>query len=104
MQMDGRDYYALPAEQLLGRPVTLAKLTERQGMQINKYRFPLTITAVVVATLLVAQPVSAQLSMTDLGTLGGIFSNAIAINERGQVVGGSSLIAPGQFHAVLWTK
>ncbi len=41
--------------------------------------------------------------MTDLGTLGGYFSVAQAINDRGQVVG-SSHTASGENHAVLWSK
>src|SRR5690242_8555759 len=41
--------------------------------------------------------------VTDLGTLpGGASSNAYDINDRGQVVG-SSQVAAGQNHAVLWT-
>jgi probable HAF family extracellular repeat protein len=39
--------------------------------------------------------------MTDLGTLGGAISNALSINDRGQVVGLSSL-STGEFHAFLW--
>jgi probable HAF family extracellular repeat protein len=41
--------------------------------------------------------------MTDLGTLGGQSSSAIAINERGQVVGWSET-ASGKRHAFLWQK
>jgi probable HAF family extracellular repeat protein len=39
--------------------------------------------------------------MTDLGTLGGISAQAFAVNDRGQVVGTSAL-ANGNVHAVLW--
>src|SRR2546427_12260899 len=38
----------------------------------------------------------------DLGTLGGVFSSASAINANGQVVGGSQT-ADGTYHAFSWT-
>lgn len=57
----------------------------------------------VVAALVVAQPVSAQFSIIDLGTLGGSESAAIGINARGQVVGGSTT-ASGEGRAFLWEK
>jgi probable HAF family extracellular repeat protein len=40
--------------------------------------------------------------MIDLGTLGGTYSIAYAINRSGQVVS-SSTTASGEYHAVLWT-
>jgi probable HAF family extracellular repeat protein len=40
--------------------------------------------------------------MTDLGTLGGANSEAVAINERGQIVGWAQA-TNGMRHAVLWT-
>jgi probable HAF family extracellular repeat protein len=41
--------------------------------------------------------------MIDLGTLGGTYSYAITINERGQVLG-YSFTASGEFHAFLWEE
>ena len=46
-------------------------------------------------------PACPQISIIDLGTLGGTFSFAGAINERGQVVGYSET-ASGEIHAFLW--
>ncbi len=61
------------------------------------------LLTIAVAALVVAQPAaaSAQLPIIDLGTLGGTFSDARAINERGQVVG-ESTTATGEEHAFLW--
>jgi probable HAF family extracellular repeat protein len=41
--------------------------------------------------------------MTDLGTLGGKYSFAYAINNGGQIVG-ASYLDPTTEHAVLWSK
>ena len=44
-----------------------------------------------------------EITITDLGTLGGTSSTAVAINESGQIVGNGTNSA-GETHAVLWTK
>ena len=57
--------------------------------------------AILVAFLALPQAVFAQVTITDLGTLGGTFSFATGINARGQVVG-VSFTAGGLVHAFLW--
>jgi probable HAF family extracellular repeat protein len=42
--------------------------------------------------------------MTDLGTLGGTYSSATAVNARGDVAGESSTLDPTQVHAVVWQR
>jgi probable HAF family extracellular repeat protein len=42
--------------------------------------------------------------MTDLGTLGGTFSRATAVNARGDIAGQSSTADPTQAHAVVWQR
>jgi probable HAF family extracellular repeat protein len=51
-------------------------------------------------------PATAQSSFeaVDLGTLGGFFSQAVAINDNGQVVGWSFLADNTTIHAFSWTK
>ena len=49
------------------------------------------------------QLVSQQLSITDLGTLGGRDSDAYQISDHGQVVAYSSK-ASGREHALVWSK
>jgi len=41
-------------------------------------------------------------SMTDLGTLGGTHSIAVAVNRIGQIAGGSYMAGDCTCHAVLW--
>ena len=58
---------------------------------------------ILLSTLMISQPVFAATpyAAIDLGTLGGSFSFAQDINDRGQVTGYSSN-ALGEFHAFLW--
>ena len=55
---------------------------------------------VTMSSLCVAQ----QYTVTDLGTLGGDSSTALAVNRDGQVVGESYLRGNQQFHAFIWTS
>src|SRR5579872_6379295 len=64
----------------------------------GSFRVPL-----FVACVLIARAASAQIVVTDLGTLGGTQSSAVAINASGQVVGTSTL-ADSSTHAFSWTK
>jgi uncharacterized membrane protein len=41
--------------------------------------------------------------MTDLGTLGGTSGTPLAVNNNGQIVGGSYVRGDSAVHAVLWT-
>jgi uncharacterized membrane protein len=45
---------------------------------------------------------SGQPLATDLGTLGGHTSQAMAVNEAGWIVGGSEVAGLGESHPVLW--
>jgi probable HAF family extracellular repeat protein len=66
----------------------------------------LALVAALASAVLLANPASAdpsQYVISPLGTLGGSWSYAYAINEQGQVVGESET-ADGDDHAVLWDK
>lgn len=62
-----------------------------------------SVVIAILIALMVGQSVLAesQYTIIDLGTLGGTFSNAQAINDNMQIVGGSDT-ASGDGHAFLW--
>jgi probable HAF family extracellular repeat protein len=69
----------------------------------------LCITALTLLTVL-AIPVrlgaqkQIRYTVTDLGTLGGTFSQAFGINNNGSVVGFATLTGDTALHAFLWRK
>lgn len=78
-------------------------------MKLTKRGTALLLLTLVVSVIPVVSPKDARAgiggTLTDLGTLGGPFSWAVAINDSGQVVGGSSTTSslfPGR--AFSWTE
>src|SRR5207245_298594 len=65
-----------------------------------------TLTCITAITLfavqLAAQQKAASYTVTDLGTLGGTFSGAGGVDNKGQVVGFSTLLGDMQVHVFLW--
>jgi probable HAF family extracellular repeat protein len=74
----------------------------------NRLWLVLAILALVVPSLTAqnrhAFIWTSSTGMTDVGTLGGNFSEALAINASGQVVGYSDIAGDATFHAFLWTS
>jgi probable HAF family extracellular repeat protein len=60
--------------------------------------------AMAVLVQLAAQQKAASYTVTDLGTLGGTFSDTGGVNNQGQAVGGSTVIGDTAIHAFLWNK
>jgi probable HAF family extracellular repeat protein len=58
----------------------------------------------LIMSAFTAQAASPLYSVTDLGTLGGPNSSALAINDRGQVVGASDTSTSGVYHAFLYSN
>jgi probable HAF family extracellular repeat protein len=71
-----------------------------------------TLTYIIAITLFAALAVPVQLAaqkqihytVTDLGTLGGTFSQAWGINNNGSIVGFATLTGDTALHAFLWRK
>jgi probable HAF family extracellular repeat protein len=71
---------------------------------MTRVRFTYISRVAIVATLAITTHLAAQVkyTVTDLGTLGGTFSQANTINNRGQVVGTSNLQGDEVAHAFFW--
>jgi len=77
-------------------------------MVINRTprRWILTLALCIGLAVLTAGPVQAapaRVRILDLGTLGGTFSDAIAINDRGQIAG-TSTTASGHARSFIWQR
>ena len=68
-------------------------------------RVPIAILVMLasVSTSHVA-PSAALSGPTDIGTLGGTYSRALAVNDAGQVVGTSTIAGDAEWHAFSWTQ
>jgi len=66
-----------------------------------------TLTCITAISLFAALAVPLQLAaqryiVTDIGTLGGTFTEANALNNKGWVVGDATLPGDTALHAILW--
>src|SRR5918995_3705587 len=85
-----------------GRPAPLPR-TGRKAGQLIVRMFLIIAVVVAVGALAVGAQASQGFTIVDLGTLGGSYSDGVAINPSGQVVG-SSYTAAGSQHAFSWTQ
>lgn len=74
-------------------PPAFGKAINASGQVTGSYSFDGSTTHAAL---------SSGSQLTDLGTLGGDFSEAVAINASGQVVG-DSMLSNGLTHATLWS-
>jgi probable HAF family extracellular repeat protein len=70
-------------------------------MKRNSATGILCVSVLIMATWAAAQ---VTYQVTDLGTLGGSASQALGLNDRGQVVGLSSVPGDAEFHMFLWRR
>jgi probable HAF family extracellular repeat protein len=63
----------------------------------------LVVVALAVLAAGLAGGLHAQTRPVDLGTLGGAFSRATAVNDNGQIIGNSSTAGDATQHAFSWT-
>src|SRR5512136_2757834 len=66
-------------------------------------RYAVQLVAILVALTWSVVPALAGATITDLGTLGGAWSEANGINDGGQIVGASDTPS-GEMHAYLWVN
>jgi len=69
---------------------------------MSSLRVSIAVALGSLASLVVVAPLAAQPVPIDLGTLGGTWSHAAAVNNRGQVVGSSALAGSTESRAFLW--
>src|SRR5436309_15840857 len=74
---------------------------EGAGKLLKVSRHSVLSAAVIAMLAIIAWPVSAETTTTDLGTLGGDFSEAHDVNDRGDVVGLSEARSAAMVHAFL---
>jgi len=81
----------------------LLKITIFKENKMKHKLNKILVVCLILSSLIVSQAVSADssYSIIDLGTLGGAYSYANAINENGQIVGYSETDS-GYVHAFLW--
>jgi probable HAF family extracellular repeat protein len=82
------------------QPARIDRRPEEDDMSLQ--RLCIAVALGSVASLVVVAPLSAQPVPIDLGTLGGTWSHAAAVNNRGQVVGSSALAGSTESRAFLW--
>jgi probable HAF family extracellular repeat protein len=95
--------FSLISSEPLGRMIVVLSLAMGVALVAFLASVSLSPTTSAYAATSENQLGSQQLSITDLGTLGGSYSYAYGINDLGQVVG-YSRTASGRDHAVLWSK
>ena len=79
-----------------------ANTTGTKTLRIAGFGLAMAVFAVAVCAQQPATP-TIRYNITDLGTLGGGFSEAVSVNNR-RMLSGSSTLPDGTTHAVLWQK
>src|SRR5215467_5346189 len=79
-------------------------MTQCSGASSCRRVFRATQFALTLCTILFAACTATAVEIVDLGTLGGTFGEATAVNAHGQVVGHSYIAGDAEFHAFSWTQ